>query len=197
MLTVPLEQQVAPILDKTEFWYIHGNHDTDNEQHYRCLFESELAHRNLHGRVVTIAGIRVAGLGGVFRGKIWHPGINKGRPLWTSRKDFMRFEPSAQRKEAKGKYGGLSRQHHSSIWWPDYESLYEKQADILVTHEAPSSHRHGFEVLDDLAFAMNVGHVFHGHHHVNYQARIEKYGKTLQVHGVANAECKDEKGNQL
>ena len=27
----PLEVELAPILDKTEVWFIHGNHDTDDE----------------------------------------------------------------------------------------------------------------------------------------------------------------------
>lgn len=61
------------ILDKTEVWFIHGNHDTDSEADHDHLFGSALADRNLHGRVVEIAGLRIAGLGGVFRGKVWTP----------------------------------------------------------------------------------------------------------------------------
>jgi hypothetical protein len=38
-------------------------------------------------------------------------------------------------------------------------------ADILVLHEAPACHPHGFAVLDELAEAMGVARVFHGHHH--------------------------------
>jgi predicted phosphodiesterase len=40
-----------------------------------------------------------------------------------------------------------------------------KQADILVTHEAPGAHRHGFEVLDALALMMRAKLLMHGHHH--------------------------------
>jgi hypothetical protein len=32
-----------------------------------------MADRNQHGRVVEFDGLRIAGLGGVFREKIWHP----------------------------------------------------------------------------------------------------------------------------
>lgn len=49
-----------------------GNHDTDEPKHYDKLFGSELGDRNLHGRIETIAGVRIAGLGGVFRTKIWN-----------------------------------------------------------------------------------------------------------------------------
>ena len=69
----PLEDELALILDKTEVWFIHGNHDTGTEADHDHLFGSALAHRNLHGRVVEIAGLRIAGLGGVFRGKVWTP----------------------------------------------------------------------------------------------------------------------------
>ncbi|MGZ5802336.1 MAG: metallophosphoesterase family protein, partial [Burkholderiaceae bacterium] len=50
---------------------IPGNHDTDETRHYDHLFGSTLADRNLHGRIETIAGVRIAGLGGVFRTKVW------------------------------------------------------------------------------------------------------------------------------
>ena len=39
----------------------------------RILFDSKLADHNLHGRVVEIAGLRIAGSGGIFRGKVWEP----------------------------------------------------------------------------------------------------------------------------
>jgi hypothetical protein len=69
----PLEIELASILGMTEVWYIHGNHDTDSEADYDNLFGSALADRNLHGRVVEIDGLRIAGLGGIFRGQVWAP----------------------------------------------------------------------------------------------------------------------------
>jgi len=34
-----------------------------------------------------------------------------------------------------------------------------------VSHEAPGSHRHGFKVIGELAAAMGVKNIFHGHLH--------------------------------
>lgn len=194
MLDKPLEQQVAPILDKTEFWFIQGNHDTDRDSFYHNLFKSDLAHRNLHGRVETIGGLRIAGLGGVFRGKVWHPHLNSSQPKWRKREEFMLAQPRVTQRMATAQYDGLLRQHHSSIWWEDYERLWDQQADILVTHEAPSTHHHGFTEIDDLAFAMKARRVFHGHHHVNYSGELNQESKTVLVDGVGLACCKDETG---
>lgn len=153
----PLEVELAPILDTTDVWFIHGNHDTDSDQDYDHLFGSALAERNLHGRVVEIAGIRVAGLGGVFRSQIWGPPSN-----WQHEvpKDFIK-------RCGKGKLwrGGLPRKHHSSIFPGDFFKLVNQRADILVTHEAPSCHPHGFEVINELARSLRAQSAFHGHHH--------------------------------
>ena len=62
-LPQPFETVFAPILDLTEVWFIHGNHDTDNEHCYDHLFHSALSDRNLQGKVVNIGGLRIAGLG--------------------------------------------------------------------------------------------------------------------------------------
>lgn len=58
------------ILEMTEVWFIHGNHDTDSDADYDHLFGSALADRNLHGCVAVVDGARIAGLGGVFRGQV-------------------------------------------------------------------------------------------------------------------------------
>ena len=71
----------------------------------------------------------------------------------------------------------------AAIWWEDYERLYGQQADILVLHEAPGSHLYGFAVLDELAEAMGVKLIVHGHHHENYDATIG----TIRVRGVGKA----------
>lgn len=62
---------------------------------------------------------------------------------------------------------GLSLKHSSSIFPDEYDRLSQLHADVLVTHEAPSVHPHGFDALDELAQAMNVNSTFHGHHHDN------------------------------
>lgn len=194
----PLEEILAPILDMTEVYFIHGNHDTDTDEDYDYTFGSKLADRNLHGRVEEIAGFRVAGLGGVFRSKVWHPdlGVNNGQPKWDKRETYMHFQPSVV-KRASQQYGGLPRQHNSSIWYEDVEFLSKQKADILVTHEAPSCHRHGFDVLDDLAFAMGVKRLFHGHHHEHYQDEIANEEQIITVEGVGLAQCKNELGETV
>lgn len=186
----PLEQVLAPILDKTELWFIHGNHDTDNDNDYHFLFNSQLADRNIHGKIITINGVRIAGLGGVFRQKIWHPNFNEGKPTWQSRHDYMLAQPKSMQKQAT-QYAGLHRQNHTSIWYEDYVKLASQRADILITHEAPSTHQHGFMEIDKLAFEMKVKRVFHGHHHVSYQRKINNKGQTIIVDGVGLAECKN------
>jgi len=80
------ETVFAPILDLTELWFIHGNHDTDNERCYDHLFHSSLSHRNLHGKIMNIGGLRIAGLGGVFRGQIWYP---PEAPRYQTKADFI------------------------------------------------------------------------------------------------------------
>ena len=59
-----------------------------------------------------------------------------------------------------------------------------QHADVLITHEAPSSHRSGAAILDDLARSMGARLIVHGHHHIGYRATA---ADGLQVQGVAAA----------
>ena len=172
----PLEIELASILDKTAVWYIHGNHDTDSDSDYDNLFGSALAERNLHGRVVEIDGLRIAGLGGVFRGQVWAP---PGAWQYERPQDFAARSGKGNRWR-----GGLPRKHRSSIFPSDYFNLVRQQADILVTHEAPSSHPHGFDAIDELARSLGVSKVFHGHHHdrLDYSGHRERLG--FDAYGV-------------
>lgn len=168
----PFHEEVQPLQDAgIEVWWIPGNHDTEHADTYRNIFESELADRNLHGRVVEIAGLRVAGLGGVFRGKIWYPGGEDPEPKFQSYQDFLkhlnRIRPRRERRDESDLRPQSAEEikHLSSIFPDVVEALTRQRAEILVTHEAPSCHPYGFEVLDNLARAMGIKHVFHGHHH--------------------------------
>lgn len=152
-----LEVVLQPVLDLTEVWFIHGNHDTDSDADFDNLFGSALADRNLHGRVVDVAGVRIAGLGGVFRGQIWMP----PGPV----KHETPNEYAARCGKGNLWRGGLPRKHRSSILPADYARLTGERADVLVTHEAPSCHPHGFDAIDELARVMGAATVFHGHHH--------------------------------
>jgi Icc-related predicted phosphoesterase len=151
-----LDVVFARINEHVPIWWIPGNHDTDDELAYDSLFGSDLAARNLHGRVVDICGVRVAGLGGVFRSKIW----SGSDVRYSSQDDYIR-------KCGKGNLWrkGLPLRHRSSIFPSDVTALNNLHADILVTHEAPGAHPHGNLVLTELALRMQVGAAFHGHHH--------------------------------
>jgi predicted phosphodiesterase len=163
----PLHIELASILELTEVWFIHGNHDTDSDQDFDFLFGSKLRDRNLHGRVEMIAGYRVAGLGGIFRGKIWDPGRPVAQAPFKSREVLLAQARRGKADAVDGWRGGYARKHFSSIFPEEVEALSAMQADILVTHEAPSAHPRGFRVLDELAIALGATVLVHGHHHEN------------------------------
>jgi Icc-related predicted phosphoesterase len=159
----PLHIELQSILNRTEVWFIHGNHDTDSDVDYENLWGSELAERNLHGRVVEISGYKVAGLGGIFRSKIWDP----RRPIEEAAFQSSDAMRRSMKREERWR-DGISRKHRSSIFPADYQQLLRSSlADILVTHEAPAVHPHGWRVIDELAEKLGVQLVVHGHHHQN------------------------------
>ena len=185
----PLEVELAPILAMTEVWFIHGNHDTDTEADHDHLFGSKLAERNLHGRVVQIAGQRIAGLGGVFRGRVWMP------------PELAKFENPKQYLGHCGKAnfcrGGLPLTHRSTIFPVDYQRLQKQRADILVTHEAPSAHPHGFAAIDDLGRSLGVSRAFHGHHHDRLDYSAERQRMRFDAFGVGLCGITDQHGNVI
>lgn len=147
-----LETLLAPTLAITQVWWIPGNHDTDCEEYYDRLWHGPIAEHNLHGRVAEVAGLRIAGLGGVFRGQIWMP---EGRPNYQSATGFVRRSPKTNLWR-----GGLPRRHRSSIFPATYEALQQCKADILVTHEAAGCHKKGFDAIDRLAKSLGVKWLF-------------------------------------
>lgn len=194
----PFHEFVRDISALTEVWWIPGNHDTDSEDNYCHLFESELAGRNLHGRVAEIAGIRVGGLGGVFRSQIWYP---PEEPRCLSYEDMVKEKFRHQKALTAAELARLKhhrpspevaqlvregqlRKHRSTIFYADYFQLYGQPADILVTHEAPSCHPYGFTEIEALGQSMGIKFSFHGHQHdsLNYRANDAKFG--FQAFGV-------------
>lgn len=177
----PFGDEVAPLVRAgVEVLYIHGNHDTDRENWHDNLFETALGRTaNLTGRVVEVAGVRVAGLGGVFREKVWHPKNGDGEPRFRTRSDFMAANPTS------GWRGGLPRGHRSTVFWEDIEAFDGRTADVLVTHEAPSCHRYGFKEIDFLAEMLGVNAVIHGHHH---ESRVGRLPSGIEVVGLDKAE---------
>jgi predicted phosphodiesterase len=168
-----LDEILTPILGLTGIWWLPGNHDTDCEASYDHLFGSGLADRNLHGRVAEIAGVRIAGLGGVFRERVWAP---PAPPLFKSAEDFVRRCGRGNRWR-----GGLPLKHRSTIFPDEYRRLARQRADVLVTHEAPGCHKNGFPALGELAQRLGVRTMLHGHHHEHYEARLDGAIKVIGV----------------
>ena len=150
----PFDEIFKSVSD-TPIYFIQGNHDTDQVIYYDHLAAAE-AH-NINCQIVDIGGLRVAGLGGIFRGQIWYP---PEAPRYQSRADFI-----ARCGKGNRWRGGLPLKHRSSIFPEDFELFKGQKADILVCHEAPAAHPHGFAAIDELADLLGVKQIIHGHHH--------------------------------
>jgi predicted phosphodiesterase len=184
----PLDVVAEPLLRRgIDVHWIFGNHDNDGgPEMWWNLTAAEhnpiTSGKSLHGRVVEIGGVRIAGLGGTFRPRIWEPPAPPRLQGRVELPDDVRLMGRGWRPEH------IEALIHSlgttSIWPEDYDSLAAQRADILVTHEAPSSHPSGSAALDALARAMGARLIVHGHHHVNYLATA---ADGLQALGVAAA----------
>jgi predicted phosphodiesterase len=161
----PLWQKLRPLREvwpSINFAFIHGNHDADTHAKWTHLHDRGPA-LLLHGQVLNLDGVRVAGLGGNFQGRVWSP---PAQP--TLRNKHAAINRGAhQKRGAYQKRGGqqASPKFHSAIYPDDVDQLSKQRADILITHEAPSCHHHGWPVLDKLARDMRVVRTFHGHTH--------------------------------
>lgn len=130
---------------------------------------------------MEIAGHRIAGLGGTLESQVWLPGSSDtGIQNYGDLLERRAFRPQHQDIVA------TKKQHARSAIYPDdYFSLAMEKADILVTHEAPSCHPHGYSEIDELAQAMGAKMVVHGHHHdcLDYRSDWPKLG--FEAHSVA------------
>ena len=184
-LDAPLEHYLAEIADLTQIWWIAGNHDFETPAKYSNLFNSAFSHRDLHLKVTEIAGLRVAGLSGVFLGRVWYP---PQEPKWLGKEHFLLNQTMPLQQS------DLSLKYRSAIWHDEFEAVKLQNADILVSHEAPGSHRHGFRVISELGAAMGVKHIFHGHLHEDYETIIRN---KIKVCGVANSAVTDLLGRRV
>ena len=172
-----LDDHAAPLLDRgIAVHWIFGNHDNDGgPDMWHNMADPARNPRTapgaLHANVQEIAGLRIAGLGGTFRHRIWGP---PGEPRLRARaelpEDLRGLGPQWRQEQLDALHHSLST---SAIWPEDFTALAAQKADILVTHEAPCSHPQGIPVLAELARAMGVKLIIHGHHHVNYRAIAE------------------------
>lgn len=162
---------------------IVGNHDTDEPVWFERANDPGF---NIHARVEDICGIRVAGLGGVFRQKFsWYP---PAEPIFRS---FTELDQAL----ASGRLTPKTHMGHPDVWvkrvrevnrsgiFPaEYDALLEQTADILVTHEAPGMHQYGFAAISELAALTGVRRAFHGHHHQSITYTVGDDG--VHWHGV-------------
>ena len=202
-----------------EWYWVIGNHDTDTEENYANVSDPKSMAHNIDGRVIAIDGVRIAGLGGIFRGEVWHPNIDSGKPSFAnyaeyekairrdrqikqrlSKQDLVQMQAVPSRRGAADLQDtyrtGKLLKHHSTIFPADYERLADQKADILITHEAPSCHPHGFEQIDLLAQAMGAT-VYHGHHHdaLDYSRHWDTLG--IKAFGVGFCGITDQDGNVI
>ena len=182
----PLRQEFAQVLAKG--WALHwilGNHDCETEAAYDNL-AGDHPDGDLGLRVTSIAGVRVAGLPGVFKPSVWYPraddGLGSGMdpPRYRDRESFLAAQP-----RARWWRGGMPLWHRDTIFPTDVDDLSRQTFDVLVTHEAPSIHKHGFATIDGLARGSGARLIVHGHHHESYTALLPG---GIMVRGLGLAE---------
>jgi predicted phosphodiesterase len=179
-LAVPLREQLAPLFSAgIKVRWIPGNHDKDSEQWHDRLFLDH-PEGNLQGKWCQLGGRIVAGLGGVFKEKLWYPRFEDSGPRHASRAEFMRWLPKTDRWR-----GGLPMKIRDAVFPEDALALQGLRVDVLVTHEAPSCHRHGFVGIDNAAHACRAQLIVHGHHHESYAGTLPGGAR---VRGLAKAE---------
>ena len=181
----PLPEVLAPVLAKGwAVYWILGNHDTDTEASFDHLAGAH-PDGDLGLRVTEVAGLRIAGLPGVFKPRIWlpraeAPGDAVEPPRFATREAFM----AALRPDQHWR-GGLPLWHRDTIFPEDIDRLMTERFDVLVCHEAPSSHPYGFDVIDRIAATAGARLIVHGHHHDSYDATL---AGGIQVKGLGLAE---------
>jgi predicted phosphodiesterase len=184
-LRAPLRAVLAPLFDRGwEIRWIIGNKDAETVTAFDNLV-TDFPDGDIGGNVVEIDRLRIAGLGGVFKPRIWHPradepGARIDPPSFATRRDFLR-----SLKPREHWRGGLPLWHRDSIFPEDFAALGQHRFDVLVCHEAPSCHRHGFAVIDQLAELAGARLIVHGHHHESYTAQLPN---GIAVRGLAVAE---------
>jgi calcineurin-like phosphoesterase family protein len=168
-------------------WRVHwilGNHDCETEAAYDNLVMNQ-PDGDLGFRVIDLDGVRVAGLPGVFKPSVWYPRSDDGTnrvepPRYQTREAFL----AAQPKERWWR-DGLPLWHRDTIFPDDFDRLAKQNFDVLVSHEAPSSHQHGFAVIDQLVASAGARLIVHGHHHDSYAATLPN---GIAVRGLGLAE---------
>lgn len=176
---MPLPELLSPaIAAGWVVYWILGNRDTDTMGSFDNLVRA-YPEGDIGDRVVEAAGLRIAGLSGVFKPRVWHP-IECEPPQFRTRGGFLAALPQSEHWR-----GGLPLWHRDTIFPEDFDRLHAHRFDILVTHEAPSSHPYGFTDIDALAQYCGAQLIVHGHHHQSYEAILPN---GIRVRGLGLAE---------
>ncbi len=96
----------------------------------------------MHCRVQSLGGRSVGGLGGIFKGAVWYPRVGDEAPLIHSRAE--RLSALAHHRRWRK---GLPLVARDAIYPEEYFDLAMHSADVLATHEAPTTHPYGFPAL--------------------------------------------------
>lgn len=179
-----LGEIIAPLraaFPSTRVAFIHGNHDADEHENWERLHDAGDA-VPLHGQVVELDGVKVAGLGGNFLGRVWSP---PEAPKIAGRQDATYRHPNLVKRGQRH-----APSLNGAIYKDEVDALARLDADILVTHEAFSCHHHGWEALDQLARDLQVVRAFHGHTHDDRTDQYREHRERLGFEAVAvNFRC--------
>lgn len=162
---------IENLIPDVDIYWIFGNHDMEKQAGLDAFSKSKFAKNNLHGRVIDIKGVKIAGLGGEFSSAIWKP---PEEPKYNNLDEWVAANQFTDKFFAKHKM----MHQNASIFYDDYVNLMLQQADILVAHGAPSCHPYGYEAIDELALELGASKVFHGDHHdsLDYTSDTDKMG---------------------
>lgn len=166
-LDQPLQQKLSEIWDFVPRWkWILGNHDVDSIAEYELLADGSPG-GDLGSRWVQLDGKIIAGLGGVYQTKVWYPkfgGGNDEPPQYLTRREMTKKTVRAERFR-----GGVPLSCKATIFPEDHAALKGIRAEVFVCHEAPTSYKHGFAAIDELARDLGARLIVHGHHHHSYE----------------------------
>ena len=180
MLRAPLREMLAPLFGAgIAVHYVAGNWDFHGDEWFDRLFASHPT-GDLHGACRTIGGLEVGGIGGVFLNDVWLPRSGGEEPRFRSREEMLRAVHPRERWR-----GWLPLDRRQAVVPEEMEALARCRLDVLVCHEAPTSHRLGFAAIDDLARRTGAKLIVHGHHHRAYDPCLRD---GTRVRGLGMAE---------
>lgn len=180
---MPFSQVLEPLRKSypgIKIAFIHGNHDADTYGHWNNLHDAGDA-VTLHGQVVDLDGVKVAGVGGTFLDRVWMP---PKQPLFRSKSAAMNRGAFQFRDGQRPNPSYLG-----AIYPDDFDQLARERADILITHEAPSCHPYGFAKVDELARSLGVLRSFHGHTHDDLTHEYKSQWDSLEFEAIGVNYC--------